>query len=49
MRVVSLGVTAIWSVFAAGHLKVVDGQADRCEACRNDGEEDQDVKEQKIL
>jgi hypothetical protein len=49
MRVVSLGVTAIWSVFAVSHLKVVDGQADRCKACRNDGEEDQDVKEQKIL
>jgi hypothetical protein len=49
MRVASLSVTAIWSVFAVGHLKVVDWQADRCTACRNDGEEDQDVKEQKIL
>jgi hypothetical protein len=49
MRFVSLGVTTIWSVFAVDHLEVVDGQADRCEACRNDGEDDQDVKEQKIL
>jgi hypothetical protein len=46
MRVVSSGVTAIWSV---GHFKVANGQADRCEACRNDGDDDQDVKEQKIL
>ena len=38
-----------WSVFDVGHLKVVDGQADCCKACRNDGKEDQDVKEQKIL
>jgi hypothetical protein len=48
MRVVSLSVTAIWSVFAAGHLEVVEWQADSCKACRNDGEEDQGVKEQKI-